>query len=169
MADLVIPLLLIFVSAFALAKKQDVYGDLTDGAAEGLRVLARVAPSLVILLTAVQLFRASGAMALLCQFTAPLFRLLGIPPEVAPLVFVRPLSGSAALAVGADLMKTYGVDSVIGKTAAVMLGSTETTFYTISVYFGAAKIKRTRYAVAAALIADCIGFVASAFAVRVML
>ena len=169
MADLTIPLLLIAVSAFALAKKQNVYADLTDGAQEGIRVLARVAPSLIILLTAVQLFRVSGAMAILCDFFAPLFSFLGIPPEVAPLVFVRPLSGSAALAVGADLMKTYGVDSVIGKTAAVMLGSTETTFYTISVYFGAAKIKRTRYAVAAALIADFIGFVASAFAVRWML
>lgn len=169
MADLLIPLLLTAVSAFALAKKQDVYADLTDGAQDGLRVLFRIAPSLVILLTAVQLFRTSGAMALLCSFAAPLFRLLGIPPEVAPLVFVRPLSGSAALAVGADLMKTYGVDSTIGKTAAVMLGSTETTFYTISVYFGAAKIKDTRYAVSAALIADLIGFVASAFAVRWML
>ena len=169
MADLLIPLLLIFVSAFALVKKQDVYTDLVDGAQNGLHVLARIAPSLIILLTAVQLFRASGAMELLCRFSAPLFRLLGIPPEVAPLVFVRPLSGSAAFAVGADLMQTYGVDSPIGKTAAVMLGSTETTFYTISVYFGAAKIKRTRYAVAAALFADFVGFVASAFAVRVML
>ena len=91
---------------------------------------------------------------------------LGIPPELAPLVLIRPLSGSAALAVGTELMQRYGVDSLIGRTAAVMLGSSETTFYTISVYFGAAGVRGTRYAVPAALIADLTGFCMAALSVR---
>lgn len=97
---------------------------------------------------------------------SPVFSLLGIPPETAPLVLIRPISGSAALAVGADLMANYGVDSVIGRTAAIMLGSTETTFYTVSVYFGAAGIRRTRYAVPAALLADLTGFCIASLTAR---
>ena len=91
---------------------------------------------------------------------------MGIPPETALLVLIRPISGSAALAVGTELMATYGVDSLVGRTAAVMLGSTETTFYTISVYFGAAGIRKTRYTLPAALIADLTGFLMAAFTVR---
>lgn len=104
------------------------------------------------------MLRESGAMELISQFLAPVFGVFGIPPETAILVLIRPISGSAALAVGADLMAQYGVDSQIGRTAAIMLGSTETTFYTVSVYFGAAGIKKTRYTVLAALIADFTGF-----------
>ena len=92
---------------------------------------------------------------------------LGIPPETVGLLLIRPVSGSAALGVGAELISTYGPDSTIGRTAAVMLGSTETTFYTIAVYFGAAGIVKTRYAVPAALCADLAGFTAAAWAVRV--
>ena len=106
-------------------------------------------------------------MELLGQFFAPALSFFGIPPETALLVLIRPVSGSAALAVGAQLMATYGVDSLVGVTAAVMLGSTETTFYTISVYFGAAGIKKTRYALPAALIADLTGFCMAALSVRV--
>ena len=117
-------------------------------------------------LTAISMLRASGFFDLSARFLSPLFRALGMPPELAPLMLVRPVSGGAALAVGAELMKTYGVDSLIGKTAAVMLGSTETTFYTISVYFGAAGVRGTRYAVPAALIADLTGFCMAALSVR---
>ena len=122
--------------------------------------------ALVLLLTAVHMLRASGAVALLSRFFAPVFSFFGIPPETAMLVLIRPISGSAALAVGAELMAQYGVDSQIGRTAAVMLGSTETTFYTISVYFGAAGVRGTRYAVPAALIADLTGFCMAALSVR---
>ena len=93
-------------------------------------------------------------------------RLLGIPPECAPLMFLRPFSGSGALAVGSELMEAFGPDSAVGRTAAVMLGSTETTFYVVGVYFGSAGIKRTRHAIPAALIADLVGFAAAAAAVR---
>ena len=136
---------------------------MVQGAREGLRTVAAILPALVILLSAVQMLKTSGAMDLLIGWLTPAFAFLGIPPETAPLVLIRPLSGSAALAVGADLMAAYGVDSPIGRTAAIMLGSTETTFYTISVYFGAAGIQKTRYALPAALIADLTGFLAAAW------
>lgn len=133
---------------------------------DGLRLLVSIVPALVMLLTAVHLLRASGAVDLLTRWLTPAARVLGLPPQVLPLVLLRPVSGSAALAVGADLMAQYGADSLIGRTAAVVLGSTETTFYTISVYFGAAGIRRTRYAVPAALIADLTGFLVAALTAR---
>ena len=136
------------------------------GAAEGLNMLLSLIPALILLLTAVTMLRASGAVELISKFLSPAFRFMGIPPETAILVLIRPISGSAALAVGADLMASYGVDSPIGRTAAVMLGSTETTFYVVSLYFGAAGIKKSRYAIAAALIADLTGFVVASLTTR---
>lgn len=166
MLDLFIPFLLLAVSVFALAKKQDVYSALLDGGKDGLKLIFTIAPALVMLLTAVHMLRASGAIELLTVWLSPVTEKIGIPGELLPLMLLRPFSGSAALAVGADLMAVYGVDSLIGRTAAVMLGSTETTFYTISVYFGAANIKKTRYAIPAALVADVVGFVMSALCAR---
>ena len=121
-----------------------------------------------LLLTAVFMLRASGALALLARLLSPALEALGIPPETAALLLVRPVSGSGALAVGSELMAAHGPDSYIGRCAAVMLGCTETTFYTIAVYFSAAGITRTRYAVPAALCADLVGFLASAWAVGVV-
>ena len=158
MLDYIVPLLLLCTSLFALRKKENTYDLLLNGAADGLKLLASITPALIFLLTAVSMLRASGAVELISSLLAPVFGFFGIPPETAILVLVRPLSGSAALAVGADLMAQHGVDSTIGRTAAIMLGSTETTFYTISVYFGAAGIKRTRYTIPAALLADLTGF-----------
>ncbi len=164
-----VPLLLAFTALFALGKKVNVYDALTRGAEEGLTILLRILPALVGLMTAVYMLRASGAMELLGGLLAPLLTRLGIPPETAALLFIRPVSGSGALAIGSELMAEHGPDSYIGRVAAVMLGSTETTFYTIAVYFGSAGIRRTRYAVPAALIADLTGFMAAAFAVRLLL
>lgn len=158
MLDLLIPCLMLAVSCMALAGNQDVYTLLVTGAADGLRTVQAIFPALIILLTSIQMLRSSGAMDLLIQFLTPVCRVLGVPPETAPLIVIRPISGSAALAVGSEILSAYGPDSVIGRTAAIMLGSTETTFYTISVYFGAAGIKKTRYAIPAALIADLTGF-----------
>lgn len=166
MVDYIIPLILVAVSLLALRKRENIYDALLTGAAQGLRVLLTIVPALVALLTAVHMLRASGAIEAMTGFLSPLFSLLGIPPETASLVLVRPISGSAALAIGADLMAHYGPDSTVGRTAAIMLGSTETTFYTISVYFGAAGIKRTRYAVPAALVADLTGFCMASLAAR---
>lgn len=166
MSGYLVPLLLLLSCALALRRKENAYDQLLTGGAEGLRLLASILPALVLLLTAVHLLRASGAADMLTSALAPVFRLFGIPPETAMLVLIRPISGSAALAVGADLMAQYGVDSQIGRTAAVMLGSTETTFYTISVYFGAAGIRKTRYTVPAALFADFVGFFMASWTVR---
>ena len=168
MTDYVVPVLLIGASLLALHRKENAYDLLLQGGAEGLKLVLTILPALVVLLTAVQMLKASGAMELLSGFLAPVFQFLGIPPETAMLVLIRPISGSAALAVGADLMAQYGVDSLVGRTVAVMLGSTETTFYTISVYFGAAGVKKTRYAVPAALCADLVGFLMASWTVRWM-
>lgn len=124
LTELLLPALLLLAGAAGIAKKQDVYGGMLTGAQDGLRLMLSLTPTLVLMLTAVTMLRESGFFALLTPVFAPVFRLLGIPPEVAPLVLIRPLSGSAALAVGTDLMREYGVDSQIGRTAAVMLGST---------------------------------------------
>lgn len=158
MTDYIVPVLLFLAAALALGKRENAYDILLQGGADGLRLLISILPALILLLTAVYMLRASGAVALLGRVLSPAFSFFGIPPETAILVLVRPISGSAALAVGAELMAEFGVDSTIGRTAAVMLGSTETTFYTISVYFGAAGIKKTRYTLPAALFADFVGF-----------
>lgn len=162
----VVPLLLAFVALFALAKRVNVYEALTRGASQGLSILGSILPALVGLMTAVYMLRASGAMEALGQLLAPVLIRLGIPTETASLLLIRPVSGSGALAVGSELMSAFGPDSYIGRVAAVMLGSTETTFYTIAVYFGSAGIIRTRHTVPAALAADLTGFLASALAVR---
>lgn len=169
MIDYLVPGLLFFGTAVALGRKEDPYGLMLSGAADGLKLLTTLIPSLVLLLTAVTMLRASGAIEALTELCAPVFGYLGIPPETAMLVLIRPISGSAALAVGAELMAQYGPDSLIGQTAAVMLGSTETTFYTISVYFGAAGVKKTRYTLPAALIADLTGFVMASLFVRLLM
>lgn len=166
MTEIVVPLLLVFVCVWSLRKKEDFYSQLVLGAQDGLRLLFSVIPSLVILMSAVSMLRASGLINRLSVFLAPACRLLGIPPEVVPLMLIRPISGSAALAMGAELMRAHGVDSLVGRTAAVMLGSTETTFYTVSVYFGAAGIRKTRHTIPAALIADLSGFLAAALCAR---
>lgn len=166
MIDYIVPLILFFTSALALRKKENAYDLLLDGAEKGLKLLVSILPTLILLLTAVHMIRASGAAQILSDLLAPLFSFFGIPPETALLVLIRPVSGSAALAVGSELMARYGMDSLIGRTAAVMLGSTETTFYTISVYFGAAGVTKTRYTIPAALFADFTGFFMASLTTR---
>ena len=168
MTDYLVPVILFLTSALALRKKENAYDRMLEGAADGLKLMVSLVPALVLLLTSVHMLRASGAVELLSRVLAPVFSFFGIPPETAMLVLIRPISGSAALAVGTELMQQYGVDSLIGRTAAVMLGSTETTFYTVSVYFGAAGISKTRYAIPAALFADFVGFFMASLTVRLM-
>ena len=146
LSELVVPVLLCFTACYALGKRVDVYTALTRGAEEGLNVLVHILPSLIALLTAVYMFRASGAMEYLGALLAPALERVGIPPEVAPLLFIRPISGSGALAVGS-----------------------ETTFYTIAVYFGSVGIVKTRYTIPASLCADAVMFLTSAAAVRVLM
>ena len=166
MGEYIVPLILALTAVAALHKKENAYDVLTDGAREGFQMLKTIAPSLVVLLSAVGMLRASGALEALSVLLSPVLKALGIPAETVLLMLVRPISGSAALAIGAELIAAHGPDSPVGRTAAVMLGSTETTFYTISVYFGAWGITKTRYAVPAALIADLVGFLAASWSVR---
>lgn len=163
---MIVPLTISGVALYGMLRRVDVYAALVQGAGDGLGTVIRILPPLVGLMTAVYMLRASGALELAARALAPAMERLGLPPELLPLMLVRPISGSAALGVGAELISTYGPDSTLGRTAAVMLGSTETTFYTIAVYFGAVGITRTRYAVPAALCADLTGFLAAAWAVR---
>lgn len=168
MTELVVPLILSAVAVYGMWKRVDIYGALTEGAGEGLRVLVRIAPTLVCLLTAVYMLRASGTIEMLGAMLAPFLELVGLPGELLPLMLVRPVSGSAALGVGAELIHTYGPDSQLGRMAAVMLGSTETTLYTAAVYFGSVGVSRSRYAIPAALCADVVGFLAAAWSVRLL-
>lgn len=162
-----LPAILMAASAiYGAARGVDVMGAFAAGVKDGLKVLLGIFPSLLALLTAVYMLRASGVLDALTGLLSPLLSRLGIPAETGALMLLRPISGSGALAVATDLITQYGPDSLVGRTAAVMLGSTETTFYVIAVYFGAAGIKKTRYAVPAALCADFTGFLISALSVK---
>ena len=160
-------LLLAAAGLLGLRRGTDVFAALTHGAAEGIALLGRILPSLAVLLPAVYMLRASGAVDALTGLLSPLLTRIGLPPETVPLMLLRPLSGSAALAAGGEIMAACGPDSPAGRTAAVMLGSTETTFYVLAVYFGAAGVRRTRHAVPAAVCADLAGFLAAAWCVRI--
>ena len=168
-SSFVVPLLLLGCAAYGLHRKIDVYAALTAGAESALGVAARILPSMAALFCAIYMLRASGALELLTAFLSPLTGWLGLPAETTALMLIRPLSGSGALAAGSELMAQYGPDSYIGRVAAVMLGSTETTFYTVAVYFGAAGISKTRYTIPAALAADLAGFFFSALSVRLLM
>lgn len=164
--QMLVPLIMAAVALYAMTRRVDVYGALCQGAGEGLGVMVKIVPAMIGLLTAVYMLRASGLLEALGTLLAPLLTKLGVPPETIGLLLVRPVSGNAALGVGSELIATYGPDSAIGRTAAVMLGSTETTFYTIAVYFGAAGVKKTRHALPAALCADAAAFLVAAWSVR---
>ena len=151
---------------FGVARGVNTFDAFLEGAREGLSTAVSITPALICLLTAVAMFKASGALDVLSWGLSPLAQAVGLPGEVIPLALLRPISGSGAMVLFNDLLAVYGPDSFIGRVASVMEGSTETTFYTIAVYFGAVGITRTRYAVPAALCADLTGFLAAAWAVR---
>ena len=140
--SLIAPIIMAFVGIYAYFRRVDIFSALIDGATDGLKTVGRILPPLICLLAAVHMLRASGALDAATKLFSPALEFFGIPAEVAPLMILRPISGSGALAVGSEIINEYGVDSLIGRTAAVMLGSTETTFYVIAVYFGAAGIKK---------------------------
>ena len=150
----VIPLILVGFPLYGLYKRVPVYESFVEGAREGFAVAVRIIPYLVAILFAIAMFRASGAMGFLVAALSPVLGLIGFPVEVLPMAIVRPLTGSGSAGLVVDMINEYGEDSLFVKMAAVMFGSTETTFYVIAVYFGAVNIKRTRHAVAAGLTAD---------------
>jgi spore maturation protein B len=156
-----IPVLLVAIPLAGVIRKVRVYDVFIDGAKEGFDVAVKIIPFLVGILVAIGMFRGSGAMDLLMAAVRPIAAPVGFPPELVPLAVLRSLTGSGSLAFATDLVKTYGPDSLIARTAATMYGSSETTFYVLAVYFGAVSVKRTRHAVPAALIADLVAAVAA--------
>ena len=146
----------------------DIFDAFLAGAKGGIKTAFGIIPALVALITAVGVFSASGALDLITHSIAPIAEKVGIPAEVIPLALIRPISGSGSLAVLNDILQKFGADSFIGRVAAVMQGSTETTFYTMAVYFGAISVKNTRHTLPAALFADFIGFLMSVLFVRLL-
>lgn len=164
---IVIPVVLLAVPWYAYLARVPVYEEFVRGASRAFGVGVRIIPYLVAMLVAVAVLRASGLLDWLVVGLAPVMRLIGLPPDLLPLALVRPLSGSGALALLAEATRTHGPDSYAGRLAAVMVGCTETTFYVLSVYFGAAGVRELRYAVALGLIADAAGLLAATIVCRV--
>ena len=167
--SLVIPVFVLGVILYSLYKKVGVFDTFITGAKENISVCFDILPSLVALMLAVEMFKASGALSALTELIEPITSIIGIPSECVPLALMRPVSGSGALSMLDSILSEYGADSFIGRVASVLMGSTETTLYTVAVYFGAVKIKKTRHALPSALVGDFTAFILSALAVRLFL
>lgn len=165
----IIPGLILGLLTVGVFGRVKVYETFIEGARDGFQSAIRIIPYLVAILTAVGMFRASGVMDRVIGLFGPIVRLVGMPPEVLPLAFLRPLSGSGAFALTGEITKTYGPDSFIAQVAGTMQGTTETTFYVLAVYFGAVGISKTRHAVATGLMSDVSGVLAAVWACHVLL
>ena len=163
-----IPSLVLLIVIYGAIKKVKIYEVFVEGAKEGFNIGVRIIPYLVAMLVAVGIFRASGAMDILTTLLSPLTNLIGMPAETLPMALIRPLSGSGALGVMSEIFKANGPDSLIGRMVSVMMGSGETTFYVLAVYFGAVSISKTRQAVPAGIIADIAGILASVWLTRLI-
>jgi len=158
-----IPFLLLVVPLYGFIRRLPVYETFVEGAEEGFYTAIKIIPFLVGMLVAISVFRASGAMEYCIKAIMPLMQYLGAPAEVLPLAVMRPLSGSGALGLATELIKVYGPDSLMGRMASVMQGTTDTTFFVLTVYFGSVGIKRFKYAVITGLSADITGLIASIY------
>ena len=162
------PSIIMLIIIFALSRKNAVYSDFIDGAGSGLTLIKDIFPPLVAVLTAASMLRASGAMDAFISFLSPVTEKIGLPPEVMPLVMIRPISGSGAIGVLSEILNDYGADSMIGRLASVICGSTETTFYCIAVYFARTRARSVKRAVPCAIIGDIAGIGAALAAVRLL-
>ena len=156
-----IPLTILIIIVYGLLEKNKVYDTFVEGAKEGIEIVFNIFPTLIGIFVAVGALRSSGILDLIIKFIAPITNLFNIPSEIMPLALVRPISGSASMAVATDIMTTFGVDSNIGLIASTILGSTETTLYTIAIYTSCVGVKKIRFVLAAALIADFVGMLSS--------
>ena len=162
----IVPFIILFIVSFGLIKTGEVYTPFVKGASDGLKTLAGIIPSIVGIMVAVEMLKSSGAIEMVANALSPVLKLIGMPPDVIPLALLRPFSGSGSLGVVSEIMKTNGPDSYPGRIASVMMGSTETTFYTVALYYGAAKIKNIRHTLHAALLADFCGIIGSVIVCR---
>lgn len=161
MSEIIVPLMICFIIAYSFCKKINVYSAFGEGVKEGIGSVYSIFPSLFALFIAVSVFRSSGLVDFLTSLLLPLCRFLHFPSEILPFAILRPVSGSGSLAMASDIFASYGPDSFAGRVASVMMGSTETTFYTIAVYFGASGTKNIRYALKCALMADLFSMIMS--------
>ncbi len=162
------PIVILVILLYGLTEKKNVFDLFIDGAKKGLKIVIKIFPTLIGLFVAIGALRSSGIINLIINLIMPLLNLLNIPSEIMPLAILRPISGSASMAVATDIMKNFGVDSTIGILASVIMGSTETTLYTIAVYSSSVGIKNTRFVLWAALAADLAGIIASVVICRMM-
>jgi len=164
----ILPVMIFIIISLGFIKKIEIFDVFIKGAREGLKSTFLIAPSLVGLITSVSMLKASGALDIFTASAAPFMNKIGIPAETVPLMLLRPISGSGSMALINNIFSEFGTESFIGRIASVMMGSTETTFYAIAVYFGAINIKNTRHTVPAALCADLTGFILSVIAVKLL-
>lgn len=160
-ASWVIPAFLFISLVYAFVKKIDVFDTFVSGAKEGFTTSVKLIPFLVGMLVAIGILRASGALDLFISFLTPILKYFNIPGDLVPLAIMRPISGSAALGITAEILQSKGPDSLIGRMASTMQGSTDTTLFVLTVYFGTVGIRRTRHALAVGLLADLAGFFAA--------
>jgi spore maturation protein B len=158
-----IPIMIVFIPLYAAYRKIPVYESFVEGAKDGFDTAIKIIPHLVGMMVAISVFRASGAMDMLIGWMRPLFERIGVPTEVLPLAILRPITGAGSLAFTADLIEQFGPDSMVGRIASTVQGSTDTTLYVITVYFGAIGIRKAGYALKVGLISDLVGFIASIF------
>lgn len=163
-----IPLLIGFILIYGTFKRVPTYESFVEGGKEGIKIAVSIIPFLVGMLVAISIFRASGALDALMNWIRPFMKMMGVPAEIIPLLIIRPISGTAALGMTSDLIAVYGPDSFIGRLASVLQGSTDTTFYVLTVYFGAVGIKKMGDALKVGLLADVVGIVVSIFVVALI-
>lgn len=167
-SDLMIPIVFVYIILYGYCKKIDIYEAFADGAKDGLKTVVLILPTLVGLMVAVGILRASGSLDILSKIIEPITEKIGFPKEVVPLTFMRLVSSSASTGILLDLFKNYGPDSFVGRFTSVMMSCTETVFYTMSVYFMAVKITKTRYTLAGAMVANLAGVIASLWICNVL-
>ena len=160
-SSLAMPLIILLIITYGLIEKNKVFDDFLEGAKEGIEIVFSILPTLVGLFVAIGALRSSGVLDIIIRFITPLLNVINFPSEIMPLAMLRPISGSGSIAVATDIMKNYGVDSTIGMMASTIMGSTETTLYTIAIYTSCVKIKKTRFVLLAALVADVVGMLVS--------
>lgn len=165
----IIPIIVVIIITYGMIKGKKVYEWFIEGAKEGLKVCVNIFPYLLAMIIAVNIFREAKLLDILNDIISPISSLIGLPKEIVPLVLVKPLSGSGALGILTDIVKTYGPDSYIGLIASVIMGTTETIFYTVTVYFGAVQIKKIRHTVWAAILADLTAVIVSILLVSKLL
>lgn len=168
LSNLAMPIVILGIVAFGLKEKVKVFDTFLEGAKEGIEITLSLFPTLVGLFVAIGTLRASGVLDIIINFLTPILNIIHFPREIMPLAMLRPISGSSSIAVATDIMKKYGVDSNIGIIASTIMGSTETTLYTIAIYSSCVKIKKTRFVLAVALIGDVVGMLASVAICRIL-